>query len=1133
MRFTTLRILTMALPCSLLIGVAHAAVQFDFGAAGTESGYTAVGTTTYSAGTGYGWVSSAGLNLRDRSVPDDLRTDFIYATSASSVFRISGLTPGGKYRLTVIAGDADYGNHVTTVGTAAGALATLTPGSSEYAELTASVNADASGTLDVSFTSSINNWVVNALTLEATTDDVSPTVESTFVSEWDASVFAENPTTNLLNGFNGSGAADFSDTGLTRNDYLTLIAGEIDFWKTKQNSSGAIIDPYRGSETQYSTPAFANAAAALVVYADRSDLLEAAALAMDWASYRLSINAAADGHDDFYPGMLANAYRLLSPLVGSSRAAMWAANLGYDPFAIYDYAPGSFNWTVVSSCGDALLQLLGIRSSDNPYVSVCWGAQGRHFTSPYGLYMEGPMAYDHFPRIWWEDAIAQGYDGPYTAEVSEAMDRAAITSLFMQSPWGELPAGGRSAHHQWNEAEQCVTFEIYAGKARDEGDLLMAAAYKRAAHLSLASMLRWVRPSGEMQIVKNHVDPASRHGYESYSYHSQYNILPMAMLAIAYEHAALSEDVAEGPAPADTGGFVFQVSGLNKVFANAGGTYVELDTSADHHYDATGLIRIHQKGVSPQLGPSDSLLASAGYNSPDPSPITTGVGISWLDSDGTTWRTLGEMSSSEITDVNVVPVSQSTTQVVFEVTYSGSLPNVTAITEHYVVTPAGVALTTELTGYSGALRYVWPVLSNDGATGSMIAVNGDSVSVSQGGAAVTFTANGADNVSVGSEAYSNHNGWARLGMAEYSAGGAVTLQVSRDEPDVNILSTSPAGDIYDATPVLNAVIEDGDITVDPDQVVLILDGNSVALAESSKVGSTTTVSAAVSTPLTLGVHTAGLVAGPGMPTNEWIFTLQPLPTVRLGDITYVDASSGAAGNTMQWNGSDWSTFSPPYNISSSADDQWEEETGYGNGASYNWFESNREGTEDCPQLRTLVSGLPDRTYAVYAYFWVAAGQGFKFGASLTGNPAASVPLFNVSSTDVAAAGSADFSTSVVVASGDRTLYQVSLGTVSGTDVAVYVDDEADGGYNSSCWYDGIGYARNVATTPADLSVDLTNESATVSWPQTHQGWILQSTANLPGNNWADVEGSNSNVSWSIPFGGVEDSAFFRIRYPLP
>ncbi len=770
-----------------IAGASGAAAQatsykFDFGAATSAAGYLAVdNTATYNATRGYGWTATTGLLLRDRGVPEDLRRDFVFnnTVGATLTFRVSGL-PAGRYLMKVLCGDASYGDHVITVSVpGAGTLPTMAPKTGQYLQLSATVTH--TGTLDITFSSTANNWVVNALTLEPAAADITPFVESSPVSEWQSSVFSSDPTTALINAFAGATTGNFQSTGLTRADYLRLIASEIDFWKTKQNSSGALIDPYANSEIQYSTPAFAQAAGVLVAYAGRSDLIEPAAKAMDWATARLKARLAAGGHEDFYPPMLAHGLMLLKPYVTATRAATWESNLNYDPYAIYRQAMGSMNWNIVSSCGEALLQKLGIRPASNGYVAESWAAQGRHFTSPYGLYMEGPMPYDHFPRIFLADAIEQGYTGPYSTEVKQALGRAAIASLFMQSPWGELPAGGRSAHHQWNEAEQCVTYEIYAAKAEAAGDLRLAAAYKRGAHLALSSMFRWVRPSGEMQVVKNWVNPASRHAYESYSYHSQYNLLPMAMLATAYEYAASSEDVAEQPAPADTGGFVFHVPGVDKVFANAGGTYVELDTIADTHYDATGLNRVHVKGVPPQLGPSDSLLSSSSYTSPNPSSITTGVGVSWKDSTGA-WRTLGQMSSTEITSVTMTPISQAPSRVVFDVVYSGSLPGVSSITERYTVTPDGVQLATKLAGYTGALRYVWPVLSNDGQTASTINVIGNTVWVSQGGVPQTFRAPGAQSVRVEATAYSNHNGWARLGVAEYPNGGEITLLISQLSP---------------------------------------------------------------------------------------------------------------------------------------------------------------------------------------------------------------------------------------------------------------------------------------------------------------------------------------------------------------
>jgi hypothetical protein len=357
----------------------------------------------------------------------------------------------------------------------------------------------------------------------------------------------------------------------------------------------------------------------------------------------------------------------------------------------------------------------------------------------------------------------------------------------MQSPAGELPAGGRSAHHQWNEAEQCVTFEIYSARALADGDSVLAAVFKRAAYLSLQSMRRWVRPSGEMQIVKNWVDPAKAHAFEGYSAHSQYNLLPMSMLAIAYEHAESTENVSEQPAPADIGGYVLEIKELHKVFANAGGTYVEIDTAADPGYDATGVIRVHFSEGSPQLGPSDSVLAKPKYGIPGdaPHPPTTGVGVAWQGPGGD-WHHLGEIGRDQLKNVTVTTEEASTGRVAFRVRYEGNFPGgVTAIEERFVLTPGRMEVTTRLPGYKGPVRRVVPLLADDGRTATRFERSGDTVTISQprrrGTGRRTVTAAGAQSFTIGEEKYPNHNGWARLAAGEYPVGAGergVTLVIA-------------------------------------------------------------------------------------------------------------------------------------------------------------------------------------------------------------------------------------------------------------------------------------------------------------------------------------------------------------------
>ena len=124
---------------------------------------------------------------------------------------------------------------------------------------------------------------------------------------------------------------------------------------------------------------------------------------------------------------------------------------------------------------------------------------------------------------------------------------------------------------------------------------------------------------------------------------------------------------------------------------------------------------------------------------------------------------------------------------------------------------------------------------------------------------------------------------------------------------------------------------------------------------------------------------------------------------------------------------------------------------------------------------TSVEGLSNAVYDVFAYFWAAESQDFSFGVALTNHPSGSLPLYATNSADVTVAASGDFSETVMVASSDRLLYQVALGSVSGTRIDVYIDDEADAGI--SCWYDGIGYRlhQNEEEKALPMEFRLTNQ----------------------------------------------------------
>jgi rhamnogalacturonyl hydrolase YesR len=770
--------------------------RLDLGGGPVERGFIGIKNEAYTTTRTYGWVDGLQfLQVRDRHTSDMLRRDFITSAEPAS-FRVD-LDPG-VYRLTLIEGDEDFGDHQLKVQTSSQTeeLPVLKPGRAEYARLTTLVkilpsNIDADTTsgaisphLLLHFSSPRKNWILNAIQLEHTTGSIATSLvterfgsihrRDASTSPWQNVFEWPDPTKKLLTQFekNLDAAPAIRPTGLTRADYLKLIAGNVDFWKLHQDPSGAIIDPYKKIEWQYSTPCFALAAATLVAHANRKDLLEPAAKAMDWACQTLSERKAATAHEDFFPPQLAHALPLLKPRVTPDRAKKWEAELAsIDPFKIYRSAPGHGNWNVVALSGEYLLYKLGLRK-DLTFVEDCLEGQGATFRSPYGQYLEGPMAYDLFPRIWAADMIAAGYSGNRSRELTEVLRRGALTSLFMQSPWGELPMGGRSAHHQWNEAEQALTYEIYAARAKREGDLKLASAFKRGAHLALKSMYRWQRPSGELFIVKNRVDPAKRHGFEGYSAHSQYNLLPMAMLCIAWEHAEKTDDLPEGPAPADVGGFVFDIGEkLHKIFANAGGMYLEIDTNADLHYDATGLMRVHSNKIDPQLGPSDTLTQHSWPNLPGETSTTAAIGPEWIAPDGKPAR-LAEYGGAMVSGVTLMGIEESPRRVAFQVLYHGYFGGSPFVSERYVVTPDEVTVKTEIPGMRGPTRFVWPVLSDNGSSSTRIAVHDKTVTVSFDGLnAQTFTAPGASDIHLSDVKYPNRNGWARLATADFPEGG--------------------------------------------------------------------------------------------------------------------------------------------------------------------------------------------------------------------------------------------------------------------------------------------------------------------------------------------------------------------------
>ncbi|MBN1902127.1 glycoside hydrolase family 88 protein [Candidatus Sumerlaeota bacterium] len=762
----------------LLQAFIHAAGEwnFDFGGGGAASGYTAVSVKMkYNPEQGFGWLGETQVSDDIQDKPDALLRDFCWSSQPAE-FRID-LKPG-FYLLSFTSGDMYVANHATQVelNVEGVSFPILTPGVGEY--LTASAAFKISDDhLIIRIKSLRDNWLLNAMTISPAEALLPVTIKTKQFATAGApsnDIPLESPLEPCLKEFlsNLKKTEKCKQTRIKTKDYLNLIHDNVYFFRKHQDEKGAIIDPYEKKEYQYATPAFALSAAALVHFDEDMEILESAALAMDWACDSLGKREAANHHEDFFPPMIAHALFLLEPYVDKERVNKWKQDLTFDPYSIYRMKPGQNNWNCVALSGEALFYYLGLRDNLD-YPEYCLSKHYRAFT-PWGMFRDHSspaLAYDLFPRMWLSDILASGYSGTDADQLAGILRKGAIASLFMQSPSGELPTGGRSAHHQWNEAEECALFEIYSLFFRAERNPQMAGVFKRAAHCAFLSMKRWQRPSGELFIVKNKMDPEKRHGYQSYSSHSQYNLLAMAMLSIACEYAEKNSS-SEEYAPSEIGGFILDLrETFHKVIANAGGMYVEIDVEGDLHYNPTGLIRIHGLKGNPQIGPSEGIVKIKDIGA------YVAVGPAWMGVKKKDWVSLAEMGEKEIQHVSLNKLIETSEKVSFEIIYTGSFDGPFGITERYDITPEKVELRVSFDGYEGPARFQFPVLCDDGMNTPKIETRGRILQIELEGATQAFTALNADSLKLLEERRSFRNGFAQVCLAEYKSPQGMTLRI--------------------------------------------------------------------------------------------------------------------------------------------------------------------------------------------------------------------------------------------------------------------------------------------------------------------------------------------------------------------
>jgi hypothetical protein len=156
-----------------------------------------------------------------------------------------------------------------------------------------------------------------------------------------------------------------------------------------------------------------------------------------------------------------------------------------------------------------------------------------------------------------------------------------------------------------------------------------------------------------------------------------------------------------------------------------------------------------------------------------------------------------------------------------------------------------------------------------------------------------------------------------------------------------------------------------------------------------------------------------------------------------GFVHYVDAVSGAGGNTTRSDGSPVDTWT--------------------NQAAGNGGNLLASATVNAPTLKTSVSGLADGAYDLFAFFWADQTNDWRI---LAGSSAGNLQLVRDKFAQQAEASQFDASGIGALSGGGAFLYRTYIGrsvVTTGSAVNVFIDDFSPPA-NTRAWYDGIGYA---------------------------------------------------------------------------
>lgn len=472
----------------------------------------------------------------------------------------------------------------------------------------------------------------------------------------------------------------------------------------------------------------------LITHGRRKDLLPLFLEMMDFCCYctpRFKIES------DFSVREIVNCIEAVekAKIVETTRVDTWKREIAsIQPYECYtriakDPDEVIFNWALFTAVSEYRRNVAGLGETAE-IIDIQLATQLKHLDEN-GMYRDGihhaPVVYDLVARGLFAILLHLGYRGKYRNAIDEAIKKAALHTLKMQSVSGEIPFGGRSNQFIHNEAWLSLILEYEATRYKKMGNLALAGKFKAAANRAVDVVERWLSTE-PIYHIKNRYPTESKYGCEKYAHFNGYMIAVASFLHEAY---LICDDSIAATAFDVTTPVAWQTSEyFHAAYLRAGGYALQFDTVADVKYDANGLGRVHRKGAPSALCMSLSCPATPNFTVDIPSrPLSLCAGVreesGWhFVCDGDVTYALSEHRADG-------EVAVATMAARFE---SGK-----QVTEHYTVSKDGVEIA--LCG-TGKIAYLLPALTFDGEMHTEIRTEENALCVTYQGWTCRYVTNG-------------------------------------------------------------------------------------------------------------------------------------------------------------------------------------------------------------------------------------------------------------------------------------------------------------------------------------------------------------------------------------------------------